>query len=660
MLPTDFQSYIHLSRYSRWREDLQRRETWIETVDRYFDFFKKRIQNIDDPGGLIQKELLKIKDAIFNLEVLPSMRALMTAGEALEKNNCGGYNCCFVTIDKPHIFDEIMYILMCGTGVGFSVEKQYVSQLPTINPKMYPTNTTIVVEDSKIGWASAFRELLALLWTGKVPKWDMSKVRLAGARLKTFGGRASGPEPLDALFRYVVSLFKVAVGRKLTTLECHDLVCKIADIVVVGGVRRSALISLSDLEDLRMRDAKSGAWWETNGHRRLANNSAVYIEKPPIGVFMDEWLALYKSNSGERGIINRAASIKQLAKSGRRKTHENGGVYFDVSGKVQSGTPIQFGTNPCGEIILRPNEFCNLSEVVIRPTDGFEFIKQKVQYATILGTLQSTLTDFRYLSDEFKKNTEEEHLLGVSLTGIMDHPFFSGKEKILCGFHESLPEALKELKQVAIETNKEWSKLLAINPSVAITCVKPSGTVSQLADSSSGIHPRYAHYYIRRVRADKKDPVSKLMRNSGIPVEDDLTSPQQTDVFSFPMQAPDTSVLRDDMTALEQLRLAMIYQKNWCEHKPSVTIYVREPEWLEVGAYVYKNFDDLSGVSFLPYDSGSYRQAPYEEITEDQYFKLLAAMPVNIDWSEITKYEIEDQTTNSKELACTGNSCELL
>jgi ribonucleoside-triphosphate reductase (thioredoxin) len=645
MLPTDYQSYIHLSRYARWRDDLQRRETWEETVQRYFDFFNKRLENYDDPNGELQSQIKELQNAVLNLEVMPSMRCLMTAGKALEKDNVAGYNCAYVAIDHPHTFDEIMYILMCGTGVGFSVEKQYTNLLPVIAPRMYPSNSVIVVEDSKLGWASSFRELLALLWTGKVPKWDTSKLRPAGARLVTFGGRASGPEPLEGLFKFAVSLFKSAAGRKLTTLECHDLVCKIADIVVVGGVRRSALISLSDLEDLRMRDAKSGDWWNLNGHRRLANNSAVYTEKPPMGVFMEEWNALFRSNSGERGIVNRNASTKIAQRSGRRAIEEN-------------GVPIHFGTNPCSEIILRNKQFCNLSEVVVRPGDSFDDLARKVKLATMLGTLQSTLTEFRYLSDEWKKNTIDEHLLGVSMTGIMDHPFLSGQEKTLRNFDGTLADALKYLKQIAIDTNAYFAEYLGISPSTAITCVKPSGTVSQLVDAASGIHPRYARYYIRRVRADKKDPVSIFMRDHGMPVEDDITSPQQTDVFSFPKKSPDTAILRDDISALDQLRLALTYQKNWCEHKPSITVYVREHEWMEVGAYVYKNFDDLSGVSFLPYDTGSYRQAPYEEITQEQYQIEEAHMP-QLDWSVMPDYEKEDQTTNSKELACTSGVCEL-
>lgn len=643
-LPTDYQSYIHLSRYARWNDELGRRETWEETVERYFEFFRNRIKDQDRP----QKEqmlhdLINIKGAVRNLEVMPSMRCLMTAGKALERDNVAGYNCSYVAIDHPHTFDEIMYILMCGTGVGFSVEKKYVEQLPTIAPKHYQSSSVIVVDDSKIGWATSFRELVALLYTGKVPKWSMELVRPAGSRLKTFGGRASGPEPLEGLFKFTVDLFKRAAGRKLTTIEVFDLVCKVADIVVVGGVRRSALICLCDLEDLKMRDAKSGEWWVGYPHRRLANISAVYTEKPDTSVFLEEWQALYRSRSGERGIFNRAASVKQANKTGRRET-EN----------------ILFGSNPCSEIILRNKQFCNLSEVVVRPTDTFQDLKRKVAMATVLGTLQSTLTTFRYLSDTWRINTIEEHLLGVSLTGIMDHPFMSGITKTLEGAPEKkLAEVLQELKQIAIDTNAIWAGYLGIEPSASITCVKPSGTVSQLTDSASGIHPRFSHFYIRRVRADKKDPVSRLMRSQNVPCEDDITSPQQTDVFSFPIKSPDTAVLRDDVTALDQLRLWLTYQRHWCEHKPSITVYVRDHEWIEVAAFVYKHFDEMAGVSFLPYDNGTYRQAPYEEITEEQYAVEAAKMPQEIHWEYISTFETEDQTVNSKELACSAGVCEL-
>jgi ribonucleoside-diphosphate reductase alpha chain len=647
-LPTDYQSYIHLSRYARWRDDLGRRENWEETVERYFDFFRNRLPLENDSNQERMAELFEIQNAVLDLQVMPSMRALMTAGVALEKDNVAGYNCSYVAIDHPHTFDELMYILMCGTGVGFSVEKRYVEQLPTIAAKHYQSNTVIVVDDSKIGWATSFRELIALLYSGKVPKWDMTQLRPAGARLKTFGGRASGPGPLEALFKFAVDLFKKAEGRKLSTIEVFDLVCKIADIVVVGGVRRSALICLCDLEDTKMRDAKSGQWWVEFPHRRLANISAVYSEKPDPGVFLEEWQSLYRSRSGERGIFNREASTKQAHKTGRRKT------------KYESDASILFGSNPCSEIILRNKQFCNLSEVVIRPNDTFDTIKRKVRRATVLGTLQSTLTNFRYLSEAWVKNTIEERLLGVSLTGIEDHKFMSGESKTLEGAEDmKLSEVLQALKQVAIEANVEWASFLGITPSVSITCIKPSGTVSQLVDAASGIHPRYSEYYIRRVRADKKDPVSKLMRDAKVPVEDDLSSPNQTDVFSFPMKSPATAVLRDDVTALDQLKLWLTYQRNWCEHKPSITVYVREHEWIEVAAFVYKYFDEMAGVSFLPFDNGTYRQAPYEEINEDRYEIEKMAMPDSIDWSLISFYETEDQTTNQKELACSAGVCEL-
>jgi ribonucleoside-triphosphate reductase (thioredoxin) len=649
-LPTDYQKYIHTSRYARWNDNEGRRETWEETVDRYFHFFKNRlpIEYLE-----LYHEIDDVYESVLKLDVVPSMRCLMTAGKALEKDNVAGYNCAYVAVDDPHVFDEVMYILMCGTGVGFSVEKHATEQLPKIAPKFYKTNTTVVVEDSKLGWASAFRELLALLYTGKIPKWDTSKVRPAGSRLLTFGGRASGPEPLISLFQFAIEIFKNAAGRKLSTIECHDLMCKIADIVVVGGVRRSALISLSDLEDIRMRDAKSGEWWNHTGHRRLANNSAVYDSTPPIGVFMEEWASLYKSHSGERGIFNREASIKQASKNGRRIVE-----YQSPEGMTQ----IRFGTNPCSEIILRNKQFCNLSEIVVRPNDTLETLTKKVRHATILGTLQSTLTDFRYLSDRWTMNTKEERLLGVSMTGIMDHPFLANvSPKAICleGTEAKLPEVLQTLRQVSIDTNKEWSVKLGIEQSTAITCVKPSGTVSQLVDAASGIHPRFSQYYIRTVRADKKDPVSKLMRDSGIPVEDDITSPQQTDVFAFPMKSPSTTTLRDNVSALDQLRLCLIYQKYWCEHKPSITVYVREDEWMEVGAFVYKYFDQMSGVSFLPFDNGTYRQAPYTEVTEQEYENAVDMMPPAVDWGALSLYEKEDQTTSGKELACVAGSCEI-
>ena len=562
------------------------------------------------------------------------MRCLMTAGEALKRENVAGYNCSYVAVDSPRAFDEILYILMNGTGVGFSVERQDVMKLPNVADELHPTDTTIVVPDSKLGWAKSLKELIHLLYSGQIPSWDLSKVRPAGAPLKTFGGRASGPEPLDQLFRFAINIFKNASGRKLTSLECHDLVCKIAEIVVVGGVRRSALISLSNLSDDRMRVAKSGQWWEDNGQRALANNSACYTEKPEIGIFMDEWKSLYDSKSGERGIFNRQSAKEQAGRNGRRDNDWD------------------FGTNPCSEIILRSKQFCNLSEVVIRATDDMKTLKEKVKFATILGTFQSTLVNFKYLTRDWAKNTEEERLLGVSLTGIMDNTLTNGKEP-------DLDKRLDELRKVAIATNAEWADKIGINQSVSITCVKPSGTVSQLVDSASGIHARHNPYYIRTVRADKKDPLAMYMRDAGFPCEDDVMKPDHTYVFSFPMKAPENAVMRQDMTAIEQLELWLVYQKHWCEHKPSVTISVKEDEWFEVGAWVYKHFDWMSGVSFLPYSEHVYKQAPYQDCDSVVYQRELDKMPKNVDWTQLSAYETTDMTEGAQELACVAGGCEI-
>lgn len=637
----EYSSFIHLSRYARWLPDKGRRETWEETVDRYINYFGNKIpENSFDAEEwpFIRSDL---REAILNLEVMPSMRALMTAGEALDRDNVAGFNCSYLIMNRQRAFDELMYILMCGTGVGFSCERDEVKNLPVVSEEMHETDTTIIVSDSKIGWASAFRELVSLLYTGKVPKWDLSRVRPSGAPLKTFGGRASGPEPLDSLFKYSVNLFSNAVGRKLTSLEVHGLVCKIAEIVVVGGVRRSALISLSSFSDDRLRHAKSGQWWVDHPEFALANNSVAYTEKPDVESFMREWLALVESKSGERGVFNREASCKQAARNGRRDA------------------TFSFGTNPCSEIILRDRQFCNLSEVVVRGTDTIGSLREKVKIATILGTLQATLTDFRYLSKAWKDNTEEEALLGVSLTGIMDHPILSG---VVTADQDEygLESLLNQLREVAIETNKEWASKLGINQSTAITCVKPSGTVSQLIDSASGIHPRYSNFYIRTVRADKKDPLAQFMVNEGFPVEDDVTKPDQTYVFSFPIQAPEHSVFRNERTAIEQLELWKIYAQHWCEHKPSITVYVKDNEWLEVGAWVYKYFDIVSGVSFLPYDNGSYRQAPYQEVSEEGYYKALDAMPKRVNWELFGEYESEDNTTSSQQFACSAGQCEVV
>jgi len=634
MLPTPYQHFIFISRYSRWLEKEGRRETWEETVERYFKFFDEHLANNRkynlDPA--LRQEL---KTAVLNLEIMPSMRSLMTAGEALKRDNTAGYNCSYVAVNRVRAFDEILYILMCGTGVGFSVERQYVEKLPTIAEAFTDSDTTIVVQDSKAGWAKAFRELVSLLIGGQVPQWDLSKVRPAGARLKTFGGRASGPKPLEDLFRFTVDTFRRASGRKLTSIECHDIVCKIAEIVVVGGVRRSALISLSNLTDERMRDAKTGAWWNDNPQRALANNSVAYKEKPEIGVFMDEWVSLYKSKSGERGIFNRAAAQKTVAKLGDRRDPN-----------------YEFGTNPCSEIILRDCEFCNLTEVVVRPEDTLESLRRKVELASILGTWQASLTHFPYLSSSWQKNCEEEALLGVSLTGILDNKMMRGEEG-------SLENILTTLRNQAQETNKTWAANIGINPAAAITCVKPSGTVSQLTDSASGIHPRHSEYYIRTVRADRKDPLCQMMIDMGFPAEPCVMKPDHTMVFSFPMKA-EGSITRNDLTAIQHLQLWLEYQRHWCEHKPSITITVREHEWMDVGAFVYKHFDEISGISFLPHSDHNYRQAPYQDCTKIAYTALSVEMPKNVDWSLLKNYEKTDTTASSQTFACSGDKCEIV
>jgi ribonucleoside-triphosphate reductase len=622
-----YQSFIHKSRYARWLEEEGRRETWEETVQRYVDFFKEREQLNDEEGQ-------EIYDAIHAMEVMPSMRCMMTAGEALKRDNVAGFNCSYLHIDHPRAFDELMYVLMCGTGVGFSVERNFINKLPEVAETFHKTSSTIVVSDSKLGWASAFRELIAMLYAGKLPQWDMSRVRPAGARLKTFGGRASGPEPLEDLFRFCVGVFQKAAGRKLTSIECHDVCCKIADIVVVGGVRRSALISLSNLSDQRMSKAKSGQWWVDQGQRRLANNSVAYTEKPDFEAYLNEMKNLYESKSGERGLFSRVAAQKIAARNGRRDaTHD-------------------FGTNPCSEIILRSNEFCNLSEVVVRAADNLETLKKKVRVATIIGTLQSSLTDFRYLRVRWKRNTEEEALLGVSLTGIMDHAVLGDPN------NTELAGWLEEMRDVSIETNKEWAAKLGVNQSVAITCVKPSGTVSQLVDSASGIHPRFSKHYIRRVRSDKKDPLALYMEQAGFPIENDVMSASSV-VFSFPVKAPESSTCVKEVGAMEQLALWKTYQNHWCEHKPSVTVYYTDSEYLQVAQWIWDNFDMCSGISLLPTSDHVYQQAPYEDISAEKYDELVAAMPQNVNWEDLAQFEKEDNTIGSQELACVAGGCEI-
>ena len=625
LLPTQYQNFIALSRYARWLPEEGRRETWAETVDRYMD--NVVAPRIDDTA--VVEEL---RDAILSLSVMPSMRMLMTAGPALQRDNTAGYNCSYIAVDDVKAFDEAMMILLCGTGVGFSVERQHIAKLPEVPDQLFYSHDVIVVHDSKEGWAKAYRKLIAMLYAGEIPKWDMSKVRPSGAKLKTFGGRASGPEPLIDLFNFTINVFKGAAGRRLNSIECHDIMCKIGDIVVVGGVRRSAMISLSNLSDDRMRHAKSGQWWEANPQRALANNSVVYTEKPDVESFLREWTALVESKSGERGIFARYAADKHVEKNGRRKTG------------------YEWGTNPCSEIILRNNQFCNLTEVVVRSTDTYATLQNKVRLATILGTVQSTYTKFPYLRKVWAKNTEEERLLGVSLTGIMDCEITAAPE----------PEFLEELRNISVDTNKEWADKLGIPQSAAITCVKPSGTVSQLVDAGSGIHARHSPYYIRTVRGDVKDPLTQLMIDEGVPVEPEVFHPDSTMVFSFPVKSPDNAVTRNDMTALEQLEVWKLYAVNWCEHKPSVTISVRDDEWLEVGAWVYKNFDLCSGISFLPHSDHTYQQAPYQDCDEETYRELLSRMPTSIDWSHLGEYEQEDNTAGSQTLACVGGVCEVV
>ena len=633
--PSLYQQFIHLSRYSRWIESEKRRETWNETVARYFDFFENHLKESQEYN--LSKQLRgELEDAVLNLEIMPSMRSLMTAGEALSRDNVAGYNCSYIAVNRVRAFDEILYVLMCGTGVGFSVERQYVEKLPTIAENFSTTETEIVVEDSKAGWAKSYKELISLLIAGQIPKWNLKKIRPAGARLKTFGGRASGPAPLHDLFKFTSDTFKRAAGRKLTSIECHDLVCKVAEVVVVGGVRRSALISLSNLTDEKMRDAKVGQWWEANPQRALANNSVAYKEKPDIGVFMEEWVSLYKSKSGERGIFNRDACKRTVAKLGDRRDPD-----------------YEFGVNPCSEIILRDREFCNLTEVIVRATDTPETLERKVKLATILGTWQASLTHFPYLSSEFKKNCQEEALLGVSLTGILDNEMLRANNK-------NTEEVLTKLRKISIDVNKDWAKKIGINPAAAITCVKPSGTVSQLTDSASGIHPRHSSYYVRTVRADRKDPLCQMMMDMKFPHEPCVMKPDTTMVFSFPVRSPG-SITRNDITAIEHLEIWLTFQRHWCEHKPSITITVKENEWMEVGAWVYRHFDEISGISFLPHSDHSYRQAPYQECSLEDCSALEQVLPNSVEWSKtLVSYEKEDSTAGTQTFACSGDKCELV
>ena len=631
-----YENFIALSRYARWLENENRRETWGETVDRYFNFMVHQLEakhNYKPDPKLVEE----LRDAVFNRNVMPSMRSVMTAGPALERENVAGYNCSFLPVDNARSFDEAMYILMCGTGVGFSVEYKYINKLPALPETLEKSSTVVIVGDSKEGWAKAYRELLGLLWAGQIPQIDVSKVRPSGARLKTMGGRSSGPQPLINLFDFTIQIFKGALGRSLKPIECHDIMCKIGEVVVVGGVRRSAMISLSNINDIEMAQAKAGNWWESNSQRALSNNSVAYSRKPDMAQFISEWKSLYDSKSGERGIYNVAAAQAQAAKFGRRSAD------------------IHYGTNPCSEIILRPYQFCNLSEVVLREKDTVEDVTNKVRLASILGTWQSTLTDFKYIRKIWKDNTEEERLLGVSLTGQFGHKFFSGQEGL-----DKLGDILANLRQWAVDVNIVEAEKIGIPASAAVTCVKPSGTVSQLVGVSSGMHAWHSNYYIRTVRGDKKDPITQFLKDSGIPAEDDVMKPQDTTVFSFPVKAPKHAITRDKLTAIQQLEVWLTYQRHWCEHKPSITVSVKEDEWMEVGAWVYKHFDEVSGISFLPYSEHTYVQAPYQEVTEAQYKEMVGKMPAAINWSALSLYELEDTTTGTQALACVSGECEIV
>jgi len=631
-----YENFIALSRYARWLEKENRRETWQETVDRYFN---SMVIQLREKHGYVpnDKDLTDLRKAVFNRNVMPSMRSVMTAGPALERENVSGYNCAFLPVDNARSFDEAMYILMCGTGVGFSVEYKYINKLPSLPETLEKSSTTVIVGDSKEGWAKAYRELLGLLWAGQIPQIDISKVRPSGARLKTMGGRSSGPQPLVNLFDFTIQIFKNALGRQLKPIEAHDIMCKIGEVVVVGGVRRSAMISLSNINDIEMAQAKAGNWWEKNSQRALSNNSVAYSRKPEMQQFIAEWKSLYDSKSGERGIYNVAAAQKQAAKYGRRSAD------------------IHYGTNPCSEIILRPYQFCNLSEVVLREEDTPETVAEKVRLASILGTWQSTLTDFKYIRKIWKDNTEEERLLGVSLTGQFGNKFFSGQDGL-----DKLGTVLDRLREYAVEINIEEAEKIGIPASAAVTCVKPSGTVSQLVGVSSGMHPWHSDYYIRTVRGDKKDPISKFLIDSGIPAEDDVMRPDATTVFSFPIKAPKNAITRDKLNAIQQLETWLVYQRHWCEHKPSITVSVKEDEWMEVGAWVYKHFDEVSGISFLPYSEHTYVQAPYQEVDKDKYEELLAKMPKTIQWQGLSLYELEDSTSGSQALACVSGECEIV
>ena len=621
--------FIYYRTYSRWIDDEGRRETWVETVDRYINFMRENLGK-----RLSDKEYSEVRQAILSHEAMPSMRLLQFAGKAARTTNVCAYNCSFIAPTKLEDFAEIMYISMCGTGAGFSVESQYIQQLPVIKRQSGKLRHVHVIDDSKEGWCDALTLGLKTWYAGEDVQFDYSRLRPAGARLKTMGGKSSGPDPLRELLTFARATVLKRQGRRLTNLDAHDIICKIGEIVVAGGVRRSALISLSDLDDVEMRDAKKGQFYITEPQRSLANNSAVYNEKPGAEEFMREWLALMESHSGERGIFNRGG-LRETFPERRTKMLEE---------RIDT-----IGTNPCGEILLQPKQFCNLSEIVARAEDTPGSLMRKMKIATLLGTYQSTLTNFPYLSREWKEHCEEERLLGVSITGQWDSPAVRK------------PEMLKKLRDAAVVYNREYAKRFTVSPSTCITCTKPSGTLSQMVDCASGMHPRHAPYYIRRVRIASTDALFQMLRDQGVPYHPEVGQNMETAttfVIDFPVKAPDAAIFRDQVPALELLEYWKDVKENYTEHNPSVTISVGDDEWLKTGNWVYENWKIVGGLSFLPRSNHVYKLAPYEEIDEKAYHELLERF-AHVDFSKIVTYEREDGTENKRELACASGTCEV-
>lgn len=632
MMPssTPYQDFIFYRTYSRWNDDLGRRETWQETVDRYMSFMRK---NVGDK--LTFEEYQEIREAILKHEVMPSMRLMWGAGGPTARCNVSAYNCSYLAIKELRDFAETLYLLCSGTGVGFSVEKAAVDQLPVVQPQKGVPSKYFVIDDSKEGWAEALHDCLHALFNGEDAIFDFSQIRPAGARLKTMGGRAAGPQPLMDLLEFTKEVVLARQGKKLRPIDVHDIMTKIGEIVVAGGVRRSAMISLSDLEDAEVQHAKDGRFWEHSAHRALANNSAVYKQKPTREEFLSEWDALRKSGSGERGIFNRGSLTEQVP--ARRLFEWNGVV------------PALAGTNPCGEIVLKDKQFCNLTEIVARAEDTEETLLKKARIATILGTYQSTLTDFKFLSSEWKRNCEDERLLGVSITGQWDSPAVRDEQ------------VLTRMKHVAQDTNSEYAKRFGINPSTAITCVKPSGTVGQLVNASPGLHARYSEYYLKRVRISVTDPLFKMLRDLGVPSHPEVgqgESTANTFVLDFPIASPQGAVTADKLSAIAQLEHWLMMKRSWTEHNPSCTIYIKDGEWEQVRDWIYEHWDLVGGLSFLPYEDHVYELAPYTPISKEEYEKLASLFP-KIDFSVLTRYEKDDETTGAQELACVAGGCEL-